>query len=438
MIPVLLVLVLSGKLCAQRGLNTLEVDRHSYSLYDQKEWVDLIRYASNARKEGIDFYYLQYRTAIALYELKRYRQATPYFRKITEQNPEDLVAREYLYYSYLSSARFDDARMLSRNSDSNFRNRIGTRRENSFISSAGTEYKAYLFDDYTVQGLSSAADLRQKVRNSLDYANVYFRHNIGGRFTLLHAFTVLWGRNRVSDSILVVDQFDEKLTQFQYYISGKYHFGDGYDMKIGFHYVRTVLDGLNPGFGMGMGHFRPGMKYLYSRVENGYAAYLGFSKSLSVFNFRLSGTVTDLNGGMNFYPSIGFDYYPLGNTNLYLSIDLSESFSTEDLLFDPGLVMKGKVGIRLFEPLWVEPFVQFGKVSNYADEEAFVIYNSHDVIESWYGSKLSLYLSQYRLNLYYIFQGYGNINYYRLEGNQEAVKYNVASHLIGLRWIMNN
>ena len=137
---------------------------------------------------------------------------------------------------------------------------------------------------------------------------------------------------------------------------------------------------------------------------------------------------------MQYLPSAGADYYPLGNTGLFFSADAAYLFAAQEERYDPGLILKGKAGIRLFKPLWIEPFIHYGKVSNYADEDAFVIYNSHDVIDYWYGARINIFLAGYKVNLYYIFQAYQNTNYYNLAGVRGEIGYGSATHLLGLKW----
>lgn len=418
----------------QEKLSTLEVDSQSYELYRQKEWKTLTRFGKNARKQGIDFYYLRYRMGISYYELSKYRQAIPCFERVVEQSPNDSVALEYLYYSYLFAGRFEDARMLSLKFDPPFKKRLDIPDRKLLFHAAGMEYKYYQLDDFTVPNETTGKSLEQKVRVSLNYANVNFTHYSKSRFSLFHAFSYIWGMNRLYDPNQEAYNFDENLRQYQYYLAGNWHIGKGLDMTLAFHYLRTTLEGLNPTMGSGPGPGNQNQKYLYISKENGYVGFIKFSKSVSNFNFRISGTISDLNGGIQYQPLAGFDYYPLGNTNLYFSSDVAYLIAPSEEHYTPGLVIKQKMGVRVFRPVWVEPYLQYGSVSNYADEDAYVIYNSHDVIDYWYGARLNIYLADYTLNLYYIFQYYQNTNYLSVAGIPDQVGYNSSTHLLGLRW----
>ncbi len=417
----------------QERLSTLEVDRQSYSLYEQQQWKPLIKLAKSARKQGIDFYYLQYRSGIANYELKKYRQAIPFFESVVDQAPADKTALEYLYFAYLFSDRPEDARVLSLQFDPSFTEHLNAG-DAGFLDGLGAEYKHYLFDDFTAPNIGAATGLEQKVRKSLHYTSLNLTHYTIKRFSLFHAFSYLWGLNRVYDATRLVTAFDENLRQFQYYIAGNWHLGKGLDMTLGGHYVRTILEGLNPNQSSGPGPGNHIGQYLYITKDNSWSGFLKFSKSLSNFNFRASGTISDLNGGIQYLPAAGLDYYPLGNTRFFIGTDAAYLVAPDEQRYSPGLVLKGKIGVRVFKPVWLIPFGQFGQVSNYADEDAFVIYNSHDVINHWYGARLNLFLSGYKLNLYYIFQSYDNTNHYQAEGSPQQIDYQSMTHLVGLRW----
>ncbi|MDP3180287.1 MAG: hypothetical protein Q8M67_00535, partial [Bacteroidota bacterium] len=66
---------------AQEKLNYAEVDKQSYQLFLDEKWPELIKYSAEARKQGIDYFYLEVRTGIAWYNLGKYRNAAPWFLK---------------------------------------------------------------------------------------------------------------------------------------------------------------------------------------------------------------------------------------------------------------------------------------------------------------------------------------------------------------------
>ncbi len=434
--PLLLLLLLPLPGLTQEFGNTMEVDRTSYALYERSQWKELVRYARKARNAGFDFHYLRYRLGIAYYELGRYRPAVAHFEKVTEDNPDDRTAAEYLYYAYLRSGRQEDARMTGRSFDEEMRSKLGFSDEARLADGIAGEYKHYRFDDFTSPFQNASDKLDQKVRKSLSYTTFSLTHLTRSQFSLFHAVSFLWGLNRVYDPARAANTFDENLRQFQYYIAGNWHLGKGLDLTAGFHYIRTTLEGLNPAYTGGSGSGIRTAKYLFIDRVNSWASLMKLSKSVRNFNFRLSGVITDLNAGIQYQPSAGLDYYPLGNTHLYLSGDAGYLLAPDEGRYTPGAVFKGRVGFRVTGPLWLESFGQYGRVSNYADEDAYVIYNSNDVIEHWYGARVNIFLSGFRVNLYYIFQQYQFTNYHAVNGVPNQAGYGAATHLAGVRWKM--
>jgi hypothetical protein len=71
-------LVLLVAVSAQQKLNYADVDKKSYDLYTEQKWAELIDFADEARSNGIDYFYLQARTGIAYYNLKKYRKASDF------------------------------------------------------------------------------------------------------------------------------------------------------------------------------------------------------------------------------------------------------------------------------------------------------------------------------------------------------------------------
>lgn len=56
---------------AQSNLSSTQIDSLTYQQYLNKDYESLIETSKAARRQNIDFYYLNYRTAIAYYELTK-------------------------------------------------------------------------------------------------------------------------------------------------------------------------------------------------------------------------------------------------------------------------------------------------------------------------------------------------------------------------------
>src|SRR5680860_2827 len=87
----------------QKKWNYPEVDKKSYELFQQQKWHELIQFSDQAREHKIDYFYLQARTGIAYYNLKKYRKSTEYFLKAWKNDQSFEWLQEYLYYSLVYS-----------------------------------------------------------------------------------------------------------------------------------------------------------------------------------------------------------------------------------------------------------------------------------------------------------------------------------------------
>ncbi|NOX46264.1 MAG: tetratricopeptide repeat protein [Chlorobi bacterium] len=418
---------------SQEVTNTITVDEKTYTMYLNKQWKELVETGKLAKKKNIDFYYLQYRMGVAYYELNNYRKAIPFFEKVLILQPQDKVVQEYLYYSYLLAGREDDARILANKFTPEMRDKLKLRNKDLIVDGLGLEYEKYLFDDYSPSENPSDT-IEQRIRKDLGYFNLSLTHHSRKKFTLNHSFSYLLGNNLVYNPEYDIHKFDETVKQFQYYISGSWNLNKGSKLKLGFHYVNTKLEALNPDSQMGNGNGRVNDYYLYFQNINSIVGFATYSKSISYFNLKASTSVSNLGSSFQVLPLVGVDYFPFGNTNLVLGSELIYQSPSDGQDFDPGLIVKQKIGVRLFKSLWVEPFMQYGKVTNFVDNDASVIYNNPDILNNWYGVNLNLNLSKKGLTLYFIYQQYSNTNSYKINESDQTVDYNSQTFLGGLKW----
>lgn len=178
-------LALSFPLRAQETeVNSTEADSVSYSLYTQAKWQQLIHYADEALRSGIDFYYLRMRAGIAAYNMHQYRSAAMHFEKANAMNPFEEVAMEYLYWSYIFSERYDEAMKLGRDFSPALKEQSGLNNKKR-ISFALLESGIKLPDK------SSVAD-------PLSYLQLGAGHDIKNKVSIFHAVSYLqqkvyWG-----------------------------------------------------------------------------------------------------------------------------------------------------------------------------------------------------------------------------------------------------
>ena len=210
---------------AQQKLNYPEVDKVSYELFLQGKWAELIDYAKEARRQDIDFFYLQSRTGISYYNLKKYRTASEWFLKAWENDQSFEWLQEYLYYSLLWGGRASEANKLAGSFSPGMQDKIGFSPKK--ITKVGLE-AGYTFNP-DFETLTEAPHGRQADVGE-DYGEAYYlknyhfesfdlSHRLTPGISLNHNLTYV-GLNREQR----IDwgsgnSFPMKTNQFQYYLS---------------------------------------------------------------------------------------------------------------------------------------------------------------------------------------------------------------------------
>jgi hypothetical protein len=220
----LLLMILFGAR-AQEKLSFAEADRQSYQLYLDGKWSELIAYSAEVRGQGIDFFYLQVRTGIAFYNLRKYQKASNWFLKAYETDQSFEWLQEYVYYSLVYSGQKQEAVKIAQNFSDGMKKQIGWKKQ-------GMTRLAY------EGGISINSDFEQLKKNNYkdeielgaDYGEGYFlkdyhfqsvdlSHRVNPSLVLNHNLTYI-GVNRQA----MVDWGGQttsgiKINQFNYYIN---------------------------------------------------------------------------------------------------------------------------------------------------------------------------------------------------------------------------
>ena len=213
---------------AQGTLNTAFVEKQSYQLYLDKNWNELIKFGNKAIKNDFDYYYLRFRLGTAYFEQKKYLLATTQFQRALKFYSGDNLSKEYLYYCYIYTGRYDDARFLSKSFDDDLAKKIGTDKISSldFIGiEAGVEISNKpIENDHTAKPASGNVFKDSTIYKTGNYFQINLGHYIKNRISLFHAFTYFkqetqhrnhfQGPPPLNDSLY---ENDNTNTQLQYY-----------------------------------------------------------------------------------------------------------------------------------------------------------------------------------------------------------------------------
>lgn len=306
---------------AQEKLNFAEVDKQSYQLFLEEKWPELIQFSEEARKQGIDFFYLQARTGIAWYNLGKYRNAAPWFLKAYANDKSFEWLQEYVYYSLAFSGRkLEAAKYASLFSDA-IKKKIGFQETGltRLAYESGYSFNSD-FEDLKTQPFSTEVNLGEDYGEGYFLKNYNFHsfdlsHRVAPNFTLNHNLTYI-GVNREA----VVDWGGQtnspiRINQFNYYINPTWIIGK----KL------NISPSLNLIFGSGdvyAGRLTNNSSKTYSTKKANY--------SDAVFSTAIWSDFGNISPGLEFNAgnindskfaqvSSWVTYYPLSNTKLYIT-----------------------------------------------------------------------------------------------------------------------
>jgi tetratricopeptide (TPR) repeat protein len=314
---ILLVLVLA--VSSQQMWNYPEVDKKSYELFQQQKWTELIDFTDEARSNGIDYFYLQARTGIAYFNLKKYRKASDYFLKAWENDQSFEWLQEYLYYGLVYAGRTPEALKYAQNFTENLQQKIGftPKKLTRIAVEAGYSFNPDI-DDLTQAEHYEMAGVGDDYGEAFYLENYHFEsvdvsHRVAPGVSINHSFTYL-GINREEQVYWgELTTFPIKNKQMQYFVNPVFVAGDKW-------YVSTSANLIWGDYSYYAGGFNK-EKYFYNGTV--YFRDLVFTASTWFHSGNFApGIEIDYanfnNEGFGQY-SAWVTYYPLSNLNLYFT-----------------------------------------------------------------------------------------------------------------------
>ena len=193
---------------------TSDYNTQTLNLFNEGKWERLTIIGEEAIVKNKSSYEIEYRLAVAYYNLKKYFDSSKHFENITTNyNITNDYTQEYLYYSYLFSGRSQDALLISKKFPFHLQQKINA--------------KSFEFIDYfSAEGgikLSSRRDIDIK---NMSYFNVGIGQKLGYKLMINHAF-----------STLSQDYIDFDYNQKEYYINANLHLSKGLTLIPAYHYI---------------------------------------------------------------------------------------------------------------------------------------------------------------------------------------------------------
>ncbi|MEN8120498.1 MAG: tetratricopeptide repeat protein [Bacteroidota bacterium] len=436
-------LIFSINLVAQEKPSYAEIDKKTYNQYLQGEWKELIKTGKLSIKNEIDFYYLQVRIGIAYYELKKYRLAIPYLEKAQKLNKNNELVTEYLYFSYLFSGRNFDARKLSGSFSEALKIKLGIK-ESPIISALSFDLRKENFENFKAEPAIGEL-LQQDVKNDYSYFSIGVEHLIENNRKIFWSFSRLKINSTVYNIGELNNQIDDEreVSQNQYYYSYHNQLSNGLNLVLAANILNIVSEGSTlsatgswgGGWGGGSGGWGGGSGGIITTrfVSNELVGYFALRKDFSNFQFGLNSSLSNLDKNFQFQPGIDFTWYPLANTNIYLSTKANYWLENINNQWKNEPVVKQAVGFRLLT-FYFEPSITYGNIINFTENNAFIVNNDNDVIKERYEFLIYGSFFKNKLNLFIKYQNYLKTNTYLLNGVSNEISYQNQTLTGGIKW----
>lgn len=183
------------------------VDSITYRLYSENKWKELAGWHSQISKDSLDYYYLDLRLGMALYERGKWTRAKRYFERALLKNPAGQVAPDYLFRIYAAQGFRAEADSMYRLLD--------------VITAPRMSYapKSWLSGVYLEAGRRSSN--RPEIAGPAGYYYLNLQHKLSPRL-------------QIRQSVMFIEQplnwSDYK--QFQYSVTPSYYFGKGWEAEL--------------------------------------------------------------------------------------------------------------------------------------------------------------------------------------------------------------
>ncbi len=369
-IGTILVLIII-QLSAQQEWNYPEVDRESYKLYLEGRWNELIELGKQANQQGIDYFYLQARTGIAYYNLKKYRKSTEYLLKawVNDQSFEWL--QEYLYYSLIYSGRFTEASKIADKFTVALKQKINYQKMKPLriAFEAGYSFNPD-FDNLSnssfYEDLNVGADYGEAFfLKNYHFESFDFTHQLAPGFGVNHNFTYL-GISREEQVFWgTVNSFPIKINQFQYFINPYFVLGKKW-------YISPSANIIWGNSDLYLGNYEPNTFY---QTKPKYTDYIFSASTWTHFGNLSPGAEINYaniyNKGFSQY-SVWATWYPLSNTRFYFTPRVYFKHDSENGFGYNTFGISG--GVQLGQVHFYGQYLQ-GDMKNFIEPAGYVVSN---------------------------------------------------------------
>lgn len=383
---------------AQSPVTEADIDQRSYEQFLNKQFSELKATVKMAEEQHIDFYYLRLRAGILAYNKKKYEYAIPQFKKALEFYPSDTLAKEYLYYAYLFSARKETARDFAAQQDLSFQHKVG--------------YKKQPFDWIGIDGGAIITDNVASNRNNkfkkgvelgkaertlngnLYFGDFYFQNTIKNRLHINNSFSVFNTSSLYQIEVLAPGNTFKKEQEFnnlnfQYNLGLSYITRKEWEIGIGFgfyHVKGNTFTALQPD---SINNTIPIQQDTIA--QNSFLGSISIGKRCKYVKPVIQLSCANLNAQLQIQAEGGLTYYPLGNYNFYGYTGASFLRNGSNNQY----VISQIIGFKVLNWWWNEVHLNYGNLSNYIVNNGFLTYNTSDAIKLRVGMDMNFYIKKH-------------------------------------------
>lgn len=439
---IILLLIIASGIQAQLKPDPKAIDAKTFELYSAGKWDELITVSENAIDAGVDFYFLRLRAGVAYYKEQNYLSAIGHFEKALLFSPADLVAMEYLYYSYLFSGRESDELALIEDMPLKLKKKLQV--YSKFIYGVYAEGGYTLNGDYKKQKQKeflapSNIYNEQKIVNDISYLSLNLRHQLGKNVKVFHGYNTI----TLSGLKQIVDDrgpksFVTKTLQDEYYFNINFRLGGGYDLSSAVHYLRVKNEDVIVQYDTTV--TSPFPSFIDVREnQNDFIVFLSLTKYAGHFKLGLLNSVSNMNRATQVQNTAQVVFYPLGNLNLY-TVTNATLFSNMPWgsKFTNSGILDQKAGWKFFDFLWMEAGYTFGYIYNFNESDAYIAFNNVDRISNRVSVNFISPVSRHiELSLrYQYYNQETGTQYYTTPSKHNTIFTNNINHKIigGLKW----
>jgi tetratricopeptide (TPR) repeat protein len=352
-----------------------KIDSLTYKLYEQGDWKALTKTGNEALDQGVDFYYLRMRIALAYFYREQYRLAAGHFRQALQFNKEDPFARKYLYKSLdWGGLEVEAARLLKKMPATD--------------SMVNPLKKLSVFYGKAFSGNMKAID----ALNLDGESNIYGEVTGNGDMAYFHAGATFapvkhlrWFAGYTN---LLVEKhqraiMDGKNTLDHAYNLRQHHFAARLPIRIGEQLQLIPSIDLITGTETPLLVTFDTLTYTYQWEKqtftyNNHILGVKIFKDWSLVSLGAALSKSNFQSSDQWQGSLIAGVYPAGNLNLY-------AFSTLSFLMENNITkvhFKQTAGAKILSRLWLQGSTHFGQLKNAHDESSLLVFNTFGQVVS--------------------------------------------------------